>query len=62
MGRVVKERLENLPEGHSSRPQATPYAAQSGEEYPSVKSLKGSDIRSVFDIVSGDAVATHRTM
>ena len=35
------------------------YAAQRGEEYASVKSLKGFGGRSVLEIVAGDAVATY---
>jgi phage-related protein len=38
------------------------YAAQHGEEYPSVKALKGFGGRSVLEIVAGDAVATFRTV
>ena len=38
------------------------YAAQRGEEYSSVKSLKGFGGRSVLEIVAGDAVATYRTV
>ena len=38
------------------------YAAQRGEEYASVKSLKGFGGRSVLEIVAGDAVATYRTI
>ena len=38
------------------------YAAQRGEEYASVKSLKGFGGRSVLEIVAGDAVATYRTV
>ena len=38
------------------------YAAQRGEEYASVKSLKGFGGRSVLEIVAGDAVATFRTI
>ena len=63
MGGVVKEILEDLPEGRSARDigQAL-YAAQRGEEYSSVKSLKGFGGRSVREIVAGDAVATYRTV
>ena len=53
MGGVVKEILEDLPEGRSARDigQAL-YAAQRGEEYSSVKSLKGFGGRSVLEIVA----------
>jgi len=38
------------------------YAAQRGEEYPSVKALKGFGGRPVLEIVATDAVATFRTV
>ena len=38
------------------------YAAQRGEEYPSVKALKGFGGRSVLEIVAGTATGTYRTV
>ena len=38
------------------------YAAQLGEEYPSVKVLKGFGGRSVLEIVASDHVATYRAV
>ena len=38
------------------------YAAQSGEEYPTVKSLKGFGGRSVLEIVADDEGDTYRTV
>ncbi len=38
------------------------YAAQQGEEYPTVKALQGFGGRSVLEIVAGDTVATYRAI
>ncbi len=38
------------------------YAAQCGEEYPSVKALKGFGGRSVLEVVALDAAATYRAV
>lgn len=38
------------------------YAAQRGEEYPSVKALKGFGGRSVLEIVAGTETGTYRTV
>lgn len=38
------------------------YATQCGDEYPSVKALKGFGGRSVLEIVANDATATYRTV
>ena len=38
------------------------YAAQQGEEYPSVKALKGFGSRSVLEIVAGDTAGTYRAI
>ena len=38
------------------------YAAQRGEEYPSVKALKGFGGRSVLEIIAPDSVATYRAV
>ncbi len=38
------------------------YAAQRGEEYPSVKALKGFGGRSILEIVAADTVGTYRAV
>ncbi len=38
------------------------YAAQCGEEYPTVKALKGFDGRSVLEIVASDDGGTYRAV
>ncbi|MHB8654762.1 MAG: type II toxin-antitoxin system RelE/ParE family toxin [Terriglobia bacterium] len=38
------------------------YAAQRGEEYPTVKSLRGFGGRSVLEIVAADAAGTYRAV
>ena len=38
------------------------YAAQQGEEYPSVKALKGFGGRSVLEIAAGDTAGTYRAV
>jgi phage-related protein len=38
------------------------YAAQRGDEYPSVKALKGFGGRSILEIVTGSAEGTYRTV
>lgn len=38
------------------------YAAQRGDEFPSVKALKGFGGRSILEIVTGSAEGTYRTV
>ncbi|MBL8220020.1 MAG: type II toxin-antitoxin system RelE/ParE family toxin, partial [Bryobacterales bacterium] len=54
--------LKTFPKGVQRDIGQALYAAQRGEEYPSVKSLKGFGGRSVLEIVARDAVATYRTV
>jgi phage-related protein len=57
VGRIIEARLEDIPKGPASG-RAILYAAQCGEEYPSIKALKGFAGRSVLEIVApyhGDA-------
>ncbi len=60
MGGIVKRGLKAFPKGVQRDIGQALYAAQRGEEYPSVKALKGFGGRSVLEIVAGDAEQNYK--
>ena len=62
MGGLVKERLEDLPEGRSARNRPSPLCGAAGRGLRAGQIPKGFGRRSVLEIVAGDAVTKYRTV
>lgn len=62
LGWIIKEDLKTFPREIQREVGQAIYAAQRGEEYPSVKALKGFGGRSVLEIVSSAPAGTYRTV
>ncbi len=62
LGWIIKEDLKTFPREIQREVGQVIYAAQRGEEYPSVKALKGFGGRSVLEIVASAPAGTYRTV
>jgi phage-related protein len=62
MGRIIEKGSKDVPPAGSTRRGSSPYTAQCGEEYPSVKALQGFGGRGVLEIVAPHEGDTYRAV